>query len=137
MKARPICTAAPRKRKRIGRVANKFLTPHQRASLKLPFLSRDQARLVLADIFNQIVRRTDHEMENFQVIGEWRKEDFQPMAPRIRAINLSTSIPQLSNGATPPRRESPLERWERLMEQAGGADAFTKLHHRRRHAPLR
>jgi hypothetical protein len=113
--------------KSLGRVANKFLTPHQRASLKLPFLSRDQARLVLADIFNQIVRRTDHEMENFQIIGEWRTGKFQPWRPEheLSTLNLDLSTIQWRN---PARRESPLERWERLMEKAGGADAFTKLH---------
>src|SRR6185436_16896222 len=67
--------------KSLTRVANKFLTPHQRASLKLPFLSRDQARVVLGDIFNQIIRRTDHAMEGFQVIGEWREKDFDPWRP--------------------------------------------------------
>jgi hypothetical protein len=113
--------------KALNRAANKFLTPHQRASLKLPFLSRDQARLVLADIFNQIIRRTDHEMEGFQVLGEWRTEKFQPWRPEyeLSTLNFDLSTIQWRN---PARRESPLERWERLMEKAGGAAAFTKLH---------
>jgi hypothetical protein len=119
--------------KALTRVANKFLTPHQRASLKLPFLSRDQARLVLADIFNQIIRRTDHEMENFQPLGEWREKDFDPWRPESELLGAPNPAEAGEGGSTlqwrnPPRRESPLERWERLMEQAGGAAAFTKLH---------
>ena len=116
--------------KAMGRVANKFLTPHQRASLKLPFLSRDQARLVLADIFNQIIRRTDHDMENFQAIGEWRTGPFQPWRPESDLLLPDTShlTPGTIEWRNPARRESPLERWQRLMEQAGGAAAFTKLH---------
>lgn len=106
---------------------SRFLTPHERARLKMPFLNRDQARVVIADLWNHIIRRTDHSMEAFQPVGEWRNEKFQQWRPDHELAALSID-PSTVEWRTPTRLESPLERWERLVEEVGGASAFSKLH---------
>ena len=90
---------------------SRHLTPHERARLKMPFLTRDQARVVINDLWNHIVRRTDHSMEGFQPIGEWRSEKFQQWKPDHELAALGIDPSQRFNGARLPGSESPLERW--------------------------
>lgn len=103
------------------------ISAHDRARLKWPFLNRDQARVVIADLWNHIVRRTDHCMEAFQPVGEWRSEKFQQWRPDYELAGLNID-PSSVEWRTPARLESPFERWERLVEEVGGAAAFSKLH---------
>lgn len=109
---------------------SKYLTPHDRVRLKMPFLNRDQARVFLEDIFRQIMSRDDHSMEGFKLFGEWRTEEFQQWRPESDLLLLENShlTPELIQWRNPARRETPLERWERLVEEAGGPSAFSKLH---------
>jgi hypothetical protein len=106
---------------------SRHLTPHDRARLKMPFLTRDQARVVIADLWNHIIRRVDHCMEGFQPVGEWRNEKFQQWRPdhELAALGVDASAVEWR---TPARLETPLERWDRLVEEVGGPSAFTKLH---------
>lgn len=105
----------------------RFLTPFDRARLKMPFLKRDEARVVIAALWRQITNRTDHCMEGFQPIGEWRLKEFDQWHPdyELAALNLDPSTIQWR---TPARLESPFERWQRLVDSVGGASAFSKLH---------
>lgn len=106
---------------------SRHLTPIERAKLKMPFLDRDQARLVIAMLWNQIIHRTDHRMEGFAPVGEWRLKEFDQWRPdfELAALNLD---PATVLWRTPARMESPFERWERLVAEVGGAEAFSKLH---------
>jgi hypothetical protein len=106
---------------------SKFLTPHDRVRLKMPFLNRDQARVYLEDIFRQIMTRDDHQMEGFKLFGEWREKPFEPWRPDYELSTLD-SQPSAIEWRNPARRETPLERWERLTKEVGGPSAFSKLH---------
>lgn len=106
---------------------SRHLDPMERAKLKLPFLTRDQARLVIAHIWNLIIRRTDHCMEAFQFVGEWRNEKFQQWRSESELLSLGLDAAAVE-WRNPARLESPLERWTRLVADVGGANAFSKLH---------
>ncbi len=120
---------------RVGR----HLTPHQRAALKAPFLNYAEARVVCTDIWNRIYHRTDHQMEAFQTIGEFRvcaasspERGCAGAEGASRSTSNSPAFTQwLPDGLlatdeyalvpraqiewrNPPRKESPAERWERL-----------------------
>lgn len=100
---------------------SRHLAPHDRAALKYPFLNSSQARLVMTDIWNQIAHRTDHAMEAFEVVGEWRQNQFADGGPPPGEwrpdCELITFDPRPDNieWRNPPRKESPMERWQRLV----------------------
>lgn len=105
---------------------SRFLTPHDRARLKRPFLNAEDARVVVTDIFRQMINRGDHAMEGFKLVGEWRFKDFEPW--RLEGELPSGIDMALVQWRNPARLETPFERWNRLVAEVGGAGAFQKLH---------
>lgn len=106
---------------------SRHLTPQQRAALRYPFLDTDQARLVITDAFNRMIRRTEHVMEGFAPVGEWRLKEFEPWRPEWELAEAGFAPDQVKWNPI-PRKESPFERWERLRESVGGDQNFSKLH---------
>ena len=104
------------------------LTAFQRAAMRLPFLNIDQARLVLTQAFNQMIHRSDHAMEGFDLVGEWREKEFEQWQPEAKLLELPVSIRQNVIWRNPPRLESPFERWEKLIAQVGGMGQFQRIH---------
>lgn len=102
------------------------LTPHQRVALRLPFLSFDQARIYIQDIFNRMNARTVHEMEGFNLVGEWRGQRFDQWRHETELLQLS--VVDRESVEWRKRKESPVERWARLSALVGGKDAFQKIH---------
>lgn len=105
----------------------RYLTPQQRAALRYPFLNTDQARLVITDAFNRMIRRTEHVMEGFSQVGEWRLKEFEPWRPEWELAE-ARFLPDHVQWNPLPRKESPYERWQRLCEAVGSDSGFTKLH---------
>ena len=105
---------------------NTTLSPHDRVRLRLPFLTIDQARIFLTDIFNQMNARIVHDLEGFEMLGEWRNERFAQWQPESKWLEL----PEIEQGLVQwqRRKESPVERWSRLVALVGGRDAFARIH---------
>jgi hypothetical protein len=107
----------------------RHLNPFERARLKLPFLNYEQARLVCTDIWNRLANRTDHQLEAFNVVGEWREKEYQDW--RLEAELGSLPPERRTDGKiiwrNPPRKESPNERWDRLVADLG-PNPFIQLH---------
>ncbi len=106
--------------------ASRHLSPHERAALKMPFLNYSQARLVISDVWNRIIRRTDHVMEAFETIGEFRLADFEQWRPERELVQLNLQPGQVQ-WRNPARKESPFERWDRLVALAGGSASFIRV----------
>jgi hypothetical protein len=90
-----------------------LLTPEQRRALKLPYSTFAQAHAETLAIVQRINRRTDHEMEGFEQVMEWKlrgvKMDWQPEAALLKLDPaLRGSVEFL------PRVETPIERMQRL-----------------------
>ena len=107
---------------------SRHLTVQQRMELRLPFLNSDQARVGLTDMFNRLIHRTDHAMEGFAVVGEFREVEFEQWRPECELLGLPPERRGQVLWRNPPRRESPLERWDRLVNSVGGVNAFSKPH---------
>jgi hypothetical protein len=104
----------------------RHLTPHERAALKMPFLTAAQARVVLTDIFANIVNRTDHRMEGFSEFGEWREANNLPWRPDAEFPGSGFSVEKVQWHC---RKESPVERWFRLCADIGQTGTvFVKPH---------
>jgi hypothetical protein len=88
----------------------KLLSPELRTRLQFPVLTLDQARLELNRIFEIINRRTEHELEGFDVIWEWRISDQYEWQP------IDTYPPEAQPGQfeTRKRKHSPHERMIQL-----------------------
>lgn len=109
----------------------RHLSPHERAELKMPFLTYRQARVVLTDLWNQICQRTDHAMEAFEVVGEFRLKEYDQWRPEIELLELDPSLRGQVLWRNPPRKESPMERWDRLVAAlpvTGQQSPFEQLH---------
>ena len=83
---------------------------------RLPFLTIDQALEGLNAIFERIERRTDHKMIGFEQKFSYRLPDGSAM---VDERSLALLPPEQVVQCEPvPYRESPLERWQKLMAPA-------------------
>lgn len=86
------------------------LNPEYRAQARFPVLTLNQAREELNRIFDEMNARTDHRLEGFAEIAEWRPSVFAPWQP------VATCPPEPPAGyETRVRNESPVERMRRLV----------------------
>jgi hypothetical protein len=99
------------------------LPANLRGQSKFPVLALQQARVELNRIFEQMNTRTDHELEGYEPIWEWRATPQHAWSP------LTTIPDDLAPGYdTRKRKESPLERMRSLIADVGRVtpgDAYT------------
>ncbi len=93
-----------------------------RQQLRLPFMSGEEALHELNAAFAKANARTDHALQGFDQVQEWRLDSAHPWAPReelpLLADRLGIALPDLSARAEwnpAPRMESPNERLNRLI----------------------
>lgn len=91
--------------------------PEDREQLAYPFFTIPQARTRLFEVFALQNQRTDHSLEGFAQVAEWYDEPSGLWRPAHTA-------PAGSDFMTRVRRESPLERAERLVAEHPG---FTRV----------
>lgn len=97
--------------------ASLILSPEQRARLRLPFPTKEQAHLQTIEIINRINAREDHELEGFDRILLWRikgtKMEWRPESELLALGDRASALDRdlLEYVARP---ESPLERMTRL-----------------------
>jgi len=101
--------------------AGQYLPPELRREARLPFMHLPEARLSLEHIFRTLNNRTDHVLESFDDVLEWRYEYLDEWRPAHEMVGISDT--QLDMILTQTRKESPLERMRRLSH---GCD-FGKL----------
>jgi hypothetical protein len=90
------------------------LTPEQLAQLHVPFWTDAELLTAYEKIFAAMERRTDHRMQGFKEIFDYELPDGSALlpenSPALAALPRETLL-----ACTPvPRRESSLERWERI-----------------------
>lgn len=93
--------------------AAQHLTPAQRAALKLPFPKFAEASQFLAAVELRIAHLTDHEMEGFDDVAEWRFSDLQPWQSSALLVGVPPEVQQTLQWRS--RKESRMERFTRLM----------------------
>jgi hypothetical protein len=85
------------------------LSPQARKGMQYPVLTLPEAREELNRIFHQMNARTEHELEGFLDLGEWRENVFAEWRPIC-------TFPAIAPAGyeTRTRKESPTERMDRL-----------------------
>lgn len=102
--------------------AGKFLRPEVRRELHFPFMSPGEARVSLEHIFRRLNRRTDHELEAFAQVMEWREARMEQWRPAHEALGMPPAVQDMLLWRR--RNESPWERAQRLREGC----SFRQLH---------
>jgi hypothetical protein len=102
------------------------LSPQQRAALRLPFASCDEARVAITDAFNRMDRREDHALEGFEFVAEWRGGELEPWRPEALFLDLTEA--EKARMQWRKRLEQPMERWQRLIMANGGPGVFQRIH---------
>jgi hypothetical protein len=92
------------------------LRVEQRAELRMPYLSLDEARDEIHEAFDALNLRTDHDLEGFRDVLEWRWQEGEPWR-----VWEATPPPAGAEGEvlSHKRKESPFERYKSLSEEAG------------------
>jgi hypothetical protein len=91
------------------------LPPHLAKALLLPFKSLEEARVIITDCFNRMVRRHDHVLQGFAQTLRWRFSEIEPWRTEPELMQAAQQIPDIYDRAIIERLpESPLQRWERL-----------------------
>ncbi len=85
------------------------LSPQARKGMQYPVLTLHEAREELNRIFHQMNARTEHDLEGFLDLGEWRENVFAEWRPIC-------TFPAIAPAGyeTRTRKESPTERMDRL-----------------------
>jgi hypothetical protein len=98
-------------------LATDGLTPEQISDLRVPFLSFDQQVSAYGAIFDRMDRRTNHKLQGFDKVQEFRLGPGDPWKP-IGKLGLLTGDQQkVAQIREPSRMESPVERWDRLAAE--------------------
>jgi hypothetical protein len=91
---------------------NNLLSPELRIRLQYPVLTLEQARVELNRIFGNINNRTDHKLEGFEWVWEWRIDAQHPWQPIHTMPPEISSVP--GSYETQKRKHSPHERMIQL-----------------------
>lgn len=90
------------------------LNPDQVAQLRVGFLPFEEALQAYESIFGIMDRRTDHRMQGFAEVYEYALPDGSAQVSEEQLCALALPREQLLACTPVARRESPLERWQRL-----------------------
>jgi hypothetical protein len=90
------------------------LSPEQVAELRVPFLPYEDALTAYEKIFRVMELRTDHKMQGFSEQFEYALPDGSGQVSEDKLIALALTREQLLACTPVARRESPLERWDRI-----------------------
>jgi hypothetical protein len=90
------------------------LSPEQVAELRVPFLPYEDALTAYEKIFRVMECRTDHKMQGFAEVFEYALADGSGQVTEEKLLTLALSREQLLACTPVARRESPLERWQRI-----------------------
>jgi hypothetical protein len=92
--------------------AGLFLPPALRNQLAIPFRSLEEAMLSHEVIFRWHRNRTEHALEAFEDVLEWRERQLDQWRPAHELVGASQEMQDRMEMRT--RKESPLERFKRL-----------------------
>lgn len=91
------------------------LPPHLADALVLPFKSLEEARVIIQDCFNRMVRRHDHALQGFDQTLRWRWAEHEPWRSEDELRAAALQIPDIYDRILIDKiPESPLQRWTRL-----------------------
>lgn len=102
--------------------AGLFLPPELRRDVKTPFKSTHEARTSLEHMFRRLNHRTEHSLEAFEDVLEWREQALDPWRPSHETIGMSQGAIDRLLWRT--RQESPVERYGRLSDGV----TFKRIH---------
>jgi len=94
--------------------AGQFLPPALRNQVRIPFMSLDEALQSHEIIFRWHRNRTEHDLEAFADVLEYRTQDMEQWRPADELAGAPPAV--LDRIQTRTRKESPLERWARLVQ---------------------
>jgi len=93
-------------------LSDPLFTAEDKAQLRLPMMRLEQAQRIYRTLLNRLENRTDHRLEGFEQLVEWRTCPSQPWQPEAALATVSRDlVPQLELNK---RMEKPVERWQRL-----------------------
>lgn len=93
------------------------LPPEVVAELRVPFLKFDEALTAMERIFARIEERTDHRCDGFREVFHYRLPKTAALLPEGDPALALATPEQLLAAEVVTLRESPLQRWERLVSE--------------------
>jgi len=102
--------------------AGRFLPPELRRDLHFPFLGLGEARTSIEHICRRLALRTEHGLEGFAEVMEWREKRLDQWRPAHEALGMPPAVQDVLEWRT--RLESPWGRRERLAQGV----TFRKVH---------